>query len=95
MNITKETVEYIARLSALALDGSECERQRESLEDVLSYMDVLGCLDTDGAEPLVHLTDDWELRADETAPSYLQEQILSGAPERRGEAFSVPKTVTS
>lgn len=95
MDITKETVEYIAHLSNLALCGRECDGHRDRLREVIGYMDILDRLDTRDVEPLVHLTDETVLRVDETAPSYTVDQILSGAPERPGEAFSVPKTVTS
>lgn len=93
MIITKETVEHIAHLSGLPLDSAECERQRQSLEGMLDYMDILRRLDTEGVSPLVHLADESPLRADEISPSYPQEQMLAGAPERQGEAFSVPETV--
>ena len=61
---------------------------------IISYMDTLSALDTDGVEPLTNLSDTVNvLREDETGETLGVEEALSNAAETAGGCFCVPKTV--
>lgn len=94
MKITEEMVDYIALLSRLKPEPEERERLRGELEQIVSYMDVLNTLDTEGIEPMSHVFPVKNvLREDVAEPSFPREELLRGAPGGDDEAYLVPKAV--
>ena len=94
MKITEELVDYVSTLSRLRLPQEEKGRMAGELEQIVTYMDTLNTLDTDGVEPMSHIHPLKNvLRADEVVPSADREVLLSGAPDRDEETFRVPKAV--
>ena len=94
MQIDTEMVEYISGLSRLKLDEAETEKLTGELERILTYMDVLGQLDTRGIEPMSHVFPIKNVtRPDVEEPSFERAVLLANAPVPDGEAFLVPKTV--
>ena len=94
MKITEELVDYISVLSRLKLDEAERAHMAGELEKIVSYMDVLGQVDTEGVEPLSHVLPVANvLRPDVVEPSFDREVLLRGAPKRDQETFLVPKAV--
>ncbi|MCA9778646.1 MAG: Asp-tRNA(Asn)/Glu-tRNA(Gln) amidotransferase subunit GatC [Candidatus Eremiobacteraeota bacterium] len=90
--ITQNDVEYVAGLAQLDLDDAAKSRLVQEMSDILSYMDKLNELDTDGVEPMMHamaLTNIF--REDEVKPSMPRELALRGAPMHDTEYFMVPK----
>lgn len=94
MKITEELVDYVSTLSRLRLPQEEKAKMTGELEQIVTYMDTLNTLDTDGVEPMSHIFPLKNvLRADEVVPSTDREVLLSGAPDRDDETFRVPKAV--
>lgn len=94
MKITEELVDYVSTLSRLRLPQEEKAKMAGDLEQIVTYMDTLNTLDTDGAEPMSHIFPLKNvLRADEVVPSADREVLLSCAPDRDEETFRVPKAV--
>ena len=92
--ITMQEVDDVARLARLALSGEEKERMRRELDGILSYIDKLRALDTDGVEPTAYAVPMTNvMREDEPAPSLPQDEMLANAPDRSGEFFRVPKII--
>ncbi len=90
--ITREDVEYVARLSHLDLDKSLEARLVEDLDRILGYIDQLNELDTDGVEPMMHVLDLTNvLREDVVEPSLNREESLGNAPNTDDEYFLVPR----
>ena len=90
--ITKQDVEYVAALAQLDLDEATKERLVVELGDILSYMDKLNELDTDGVEPMMQVLEMTNVyREDEVRPSLDRETALKNAPKTDGEYFLVPK----
>lgn len=94
MKITEELVDYVSTLSRLRLPREEKARMTGELEQIVTYMDTLNTLDTDGVEPMSHIFPLKNvLRADKVVPSADREALLSCAPDRDEETFRVPKAV--
>ena len=94
MKITEELIDDIAALSRLKLDDAERAAMAGELEKIVSYMDVLSQVDTEGVEPLSHVLDlSNVLRPDVVEPSCDREALLKGAPKRDQATFLVPKAV--
>jgi aspartyl-tRNA(Asn)/glutamyl-tRNA(Gln) amidotransferase subunit C len=67
---------------------------RRELDGILSYIDKLKALGTEGVEPTSHavpLTS--VMREDEPQPSFPQETMLANAPDRHGGFFRVPRII--
>jgi aspartyl-tRNA(Asn)/glutamyl-tRNA(Gln) amidotransferase subunit C len=92
--ITLKEVEHVARLARLDLGAEDKERMRRELDGILSYIDKLRALDTEGVEPTSHavpLTN--VMRDDEVRPSFPRSDMLANAPDRSGDFFRVPKII--
>ena len=54
--ISDETMEYVGILAKLELTKEEREEARRDMERMLDYIDKLNELDTDGVEPMTHVS---------------------------------------
>lgn len=54
--ITKAEVQRIAHLARLGLSDAETEKFAEDLSKILGYVSELQQLNTDGVEPIAHIT---------------------------------------
>lgn len=92
--ITKAEVEHVARLARLDLDEDAKERMRSQLDSILTYIDQLRELDTEGVPPTSHAIPMVNvMREDEVRPSSPLEAMLANAPERDGNLFRIPKII--
>jgi aspartyl-tRNA(Asn)/glutamyl-tRNA(Gln) amidotransferase subunit C len=91
-NITREDVAYVAGLAQLELDEAAQERLLREMGDILTYMDKLNALDTDGVEPMMHAMEMVNVfREDVVGTSLPRELALANAPQHDDEYFLVPK----
>lgn len=94
MKITAEQVQYVARLARLELSPEEVSSTTEHLGRILSYVDKLNELNTDGVAPTTHaLAVSNAFREDEVSSSLPQLEALANGPLQNGEAFIVPKVI--
>lgn len=94
MEITKETVEYVASLAHLTITEEEKEHVAKKLEQILDYMAVMNELDTTGIEPMSHVLELKNVfRQDVVVNGDNRDQILKNAPKSKDGSFVVPKTV--
>lgn len=95
MQITPELIKYLESLARITLTEEEEKKVGAQLQDILTYIDMLNELDTEGIEAMSHsfpITN--VLREDEVKPSMTPQDITANAPESSDGAFVVPKTVT-
>lgn len=94
MQITNDLIKYLEVLGRIQLDDEQEKKVSAELQDILTYIDMLNELDTDGVEPLSHafpVTN--AFRPDEVKESKPNEVILQNAPHKQDGCFVVPKTV--
>jgi aspartyl-tRNA(Asn)/glutamyl-tRNA(Gln) amidotransferase subunit C len=92
--ISLKDVEHVARLARLELGPEEKDRMRRELDGILSYIDKLRAVETEGVEPTSHAVPMTNVMRDDSArPSFPQADMLANAPERSGEFFRVPKII--
>jgi aspartyl-tRNA(Asn)/glutamyl-tRNA(Gln) amidotransferase subunit C len=90
----KIDVDHVARLARLHLDDTEKARMAEQLAKILTYIDALSELDTEGVEPTTHAVPVVNvMRDDETRPCLPQAEMLANAPDRAGDFFRVPRII--
>lgn len=94
MKLTKETVEHVATLSALRLEGQEAEQIQSELQKVLDLVEQLQEVNTDNVEPLRHVHGVVNAFRDDTASNSLTTSDLAEiAPQYTNAGIRVPKVV--
>jgi len=94
MKISKKEVEHVAHLARLTLTNEELDRMTGQLDNILSYVDKLGELDTDQVVPTSHVFSvSNAFREDEVKESLPQAEALENGPQQNGEMFQVPRII--
>lgn len=89
--ISRQEVEYVAKLARLNLSEDEAEKYTEQLNAILQFAGKLNELDTSNIEPTSHVLDVYNvMRDDEVRPSVEREKALLNAPEEEDGQFKVP-----
>lgn len=92
MDITRQQVEDIAGLARLELKPDQAQKFVSQFNEIITYMDKMNALDTQGVEPLYSPTPNVNiLRPDEVSKDFQREEMLAAAPEQDGRFFIVPK----
>ena len=92
--ITEVQVEHVAQLARLALSAEEKQRFTEQLNSILTYMEQLNEVPTDGVEPTAHVLDLANVLRDDTVrQTCTAEAALANAPEIAQHFFVVPRIV--
>lgn len=91
--ISDETIEYVGILAKLELNDAEKQAAKKDMDGMLSYIDKLGELNTDGIEPMSHVfpvQNVW--REDVVTNGDDRANIISNAPGQKDGMFEVPRT---
>ena len=94
MSVDTATVRHIAKLARIAMSDSEVEAMVPELNNILSWVDQLGEVDTDGVEPLATVIDNkLRLRDDSVDDGDCREAVLANAPDAQHGFYAVPKVI--
>ncbi len=97
MKITEQQVRYVADLANLNLTAAEIARMAHDLDEILTHIDKLNQLDTEGVEPMAQVLYEAEegatLREDQERPPLGNELALANAPLAGAGCFKVPKVI--
>lgn len=90
--ITKEQVEHVAKLAMLSLSEEEKELYTKQLSSILSYIDQLNEVKTDGIEPMTQPIPTVNvMREDIVKKQYERQEMLKNSPHEEYGFFRVPK----
>ncbi len=93
MTVTDQTIDDLLKLARLEVDAAEHDRLRDDLLRILTFVEAISEVDTDGVEPLVHMTTAGDpLRSDE-AHDVLGKAAVQGSAGFTGEYVRVPQVV--
>lgn len=94
MDITKETVKYVAHLARIELTSQELEILSIQLKDILDFIDKLKEVDVENIKPTSHILPiNNVFRSDEAKESLPLQKVLENAPLKEGNFFAVPKVI--
>ena len=94
MKITREDVLHIEKLAKLKLSDDEIEKFSVQLSDILTYIEKLNELDTEGVEPTMNVVGKINALRDDTIKESLSiEDALLNAPEVEDNHFAVPRVI--
>lgn len=94
MKIDHDSLQKIAHLARLEVKPEEEKALLTCMESVLTWMEQLNEVDTEGVEPLTHVTDEvnnW--REDVAKDSLSREEGLKNAPQHDDTYLKVPKVL--
>ena len=95
MKIDQEVIAKIAHLARLNIAEEVREDLLNDLNKILSFMDKLGELNTEGVPPLIYMTDEVNVfREDEVKMELSVQQALQNAPKHDDKYFRVAKMIT-
>ncbi|HXP77550.1 MAG TPA: Asp-tRNA(Asn)/Glu-tRNA(Gln) amidotransferase subunit GatC [Stellaceae bacterium] len=94
MALDKATVARIATLARIKVPESELEQLAGELSHILTWIEQLGEVNTDGVEPMASVAEmTLPMREDRVTDGNVPDKILSNAPQQAHGFFLVPKVV--
>lgn len=94
MQVDREQVLRMAKLSRLEITEAEMDKMAGALSQLVTYVDQLKTLDLKDVEPMLAVdTSARALRPDEVVPSLSKEEAFRNAPEVNLDHFSIPKVI--
>lgn len=92
--ITRNEVEYVAKLARLNLTEEEAVKYTEQLNSILEFAGKLNELDTEDVPPTSHVLTVYNvMRDDIVVPSLSHEDALRNAPDEEDGQFKVPAVI--
>jgi aspartyl-tRNA(Asn)/glutamyl-tRNA(Gln) amidotransferase subunit C len=92
--LSRADVEKVALLARLRLTDAELDRMTNQLGAILTYVERLGEVDTDGVEPMAHAVERTNVfRDDVETPMLPRDAALANAPKTDGQYFLVPAII--
>ncbi len=94
MKIDDALILRLENLARLELSAAERTKMQGSLTNILTMVEQLNTLDTEGVEPLVYINEDVNVWREDTVNHQLSRQnALKNAPDSDGVFFKVPKVI--
>ena len=94
MEVNREQILRMAKLSRLELSEAEVEKMTASLDKLVVYMAMLKQIDLKDVEPMLAVdTSARPLRPDEPRPGLPKDQAFANAPAVNMDHFSIPKVI--
>ena len=94
MEIKREDIEHIAKLSMLNLSDEEITRYTKDMEQIVGFANKINDIDTSEIEESAFALDAKNVfRKDGVRESFDRDLLLSNAPNSNGEAYSLPNVM--
>ncbi len=94
MNVTKEDLATVAKLSRLSVGEAEEEAYLKDLNAFITYVENLKAVDTDNVPPTTYAIPMQNIfREDKPRPSLFRDDALKNAPEEENGYFRVPRVL--
>lgn len=96
MSVGPDEVKKIAHLARIALDEKDIDMYVSQLSEILTLVEQINELDTDGIVPMAHpLHAAQRMRADEVTETNQRDDLQAMAPETEMGLYLVPKVIES
>ena len=94
VSISKSDVERVARLARIGIEPHEAERYSIDLSNILTLVEQMNKIDTEGIQPMAHPQDiKLRLRDDEVKEVNKRDQFQAIAPAVNQGLYLVPKVI--
>ena len=94
MSLDKSTLERVAYLARIKLNNSEVDKMTEELNNIMKWIEELNEVDISDVEPMTGVSNmTLREREDKVTDGGYQDKIVSNAPEKIDNSFTVPKVI--
>jgi len=94
MEVNDLLIDNLAKLSHLSFSEQERKEIKADLQEMISFIEKLKEVNTDGVTPLLHMSSNVNiLRDDVVQGSVNRNEALKNAPDTDGTFFKVPKVI--
>ena len=94
MEISKEEILHIAKLSSLKIKDEEIEEYRKNLQDILNFTKILDKVDTSKLEETNGISSNVNVfREDEVKEFKDKDLLMKNAPAENNNMFVIPKVL--
>ena len=94
MQVSKEELLHIAKLSDLKINEEEIDNYRLNLEDILNFAEIVKNANVEGLDETIGANDNFNVfREDEIKEFEDRDALLANAPEKERDMFKVPKVI--
>ena len=94
MQVSREELLHIAKLSNLKINDEEIDNYRLNLEDILNFADIVKNANVDGLDETIGANDNFNVFREDVLKEFEdREALLANAPERERDMFKVPKVI--
>lgn len=95
MQLSRDEIQKVAALARLEFAEDELEAFAEQLGNIVTFVDQLSEVDTDGVEEMAHPLDVHSVvRPDVPSAGLSREEALANSPSHNGEFFQVPPVMS-
>ncbi|MDP1653600.1 MAG: Asp-tRNA(Asn)/Glu-tRNA(Gln) amidotransferase subunit GatC [Rhodocyclaceae bacterium] len=94
MSLSLDDVSRIARLARIEISSAEAAQTRDQLNHILTFVEQLQAVNTDGIAPMAHAVDVVQrLREDRVTEPDQRDAFQAVAPETEAGLYLVPKVL--
>lgn len=94
MQVSKEEILHIAKLSDLNLKEEEVEKYKKDLQEILNFANVVNNAKVEGLGETIGINENYNVfRKDEIIEPLNREELLQNAPEQQAGMFKIPKVI--
>lgn len=94
MQIDDKLIDKLSRLAMLEFTNEERIEIKADLEKMIGFVDKLKELDTDGVQPLIHMSEEINILRDDVPSNMItREEALKNASNKTLSYFNVPKVI--
>lgn len=91
INVNDQLIKTLSSLAKLDFSAEGVKKIKSELETMIGFVDVIAKVNTDGIEPLTHMSTEVNvLRSDEVNDKLLQKDALKNAPQKDSDYFKIP-----
>ena len=94
MSLDKTTLERVAYLARIKIDASEINKMTSELNNIMKWIEELNEVDIENVKPMTGVSNEYlREREDEVNDGGYSDKIVSNAPEKIDNSFTVPKVI--
>ena len=94
MSLDKSTLERVAYLARIKINNSEIDKMTEELNNIMKWIEELNEVDITNVPPMTGVSNMiLREREDKVTDGGYQDKIVSNAPEKIDNSFTVPKVI--
>ncbi len=94
MNISQDTVKYVAHLARLDLNQEELGKFSLQINNILQYIEKLKEVDISKITPTAHVLDIKDVKRKDAPRASLElKEIFKNSPQKEGLFFKVPRVI--